>query len=279
MSAGTFSAIQPVDTTHTPKAVLHKPSIKAMPCSFAPQSEWYLPVKFTAEYIVSVVLLVLTAPVMLIAGVVIKLTSPGPIFFSQTRVGNNQRKFTILKMRTMVHNAEVRTGPVWSKLNDSRITRVGAFLRDTHIDEFPQLINVIKGEMSLIGPRPERPEFVTMLQHQHANYLDRNNVRPGISGLAQLKLPPDYHIDDVKHKLAFDLYYVENVNLGLDARIWLFTAWRLFAEVAKGLFRFIQLPTKEIVDRLYNSRIAEAFDDPIVDDFDEPLDESVVYSY
>ncbi|MEX1229419.1 MAG: sugar transferase [Planctomycetaceae bacterium] len=261
-------------------ALLLPPQMHAKAQPFQPRLQWYLPVKFMAEYVVAFVLLVITAPIILIAAAIVRLTSPGPAFFSQTRVGKDQKEFTIIKLRTMVHKAEVLTGPVWSKPNDCRVTRVGAFLRDTHIDEFPQLFNILRGEMSLIGPRPERPEFVSTLQHQIANYLDRSNVRPGITGLAQLKLPPDYHIDDVKHKLAFDLYYVETVSPGLDARICLFTALRLFSEVAKCGFKAIQLPTKETVDRLYHSRNVEEFDEPIFEEFDEQsIEDSDLCSY
>ncbi|MEX1233311.1 MAG: sugar transferase [Planctomycetaceae bacterium] len=263
MSAGPIPKIGRVDAPVTETAVLRKPQMHANAQPFRPRQRWYLPLKFVVEFVVAALLLVVTVPVMLIAAIVVKLTSKGPAFFYQTRVGKDQEEFTLIKLRTMVHNAEVLTGPVWSKPNDSRITRVGAFLRDTHIDEFPQLLNVLKGEMSLIGPRPERPEFVSKLQFQYSNYLDRSNVRPGITGLAQLKLPPDYHVDDVKHKLAFDVYYVENISPGLDARICLFTALRLTFELANCGFRWMRLPSKGTVDRLYHSRNVNEFDEPI----------------
>ncbi len=230
---------------------------------FRPQCRWYLPVKFLWEYALAVLLFIVTLPVVLLAALSIKLTSRGPAFYCQTRTGKDNREFTLIKLRTMVHNAEILTGPIWSKPNDSRVTRIGAFLRDTHIDEFPQLVNVLKGEMSLIGPRPERPEFVSKLQFQFPNYLDRLNVRPGITGLAQLKLPPDYHVDEVVHKLAYDVYYVERVSPGMDFRIAFFTGVHMVREIISNSWRFIRLPSKEQVDRLYHSRSVNEFAEPI----------------
>jgi lipopolysaccharide/colanic/teichoic acid biosynthesis glycosyltransferase len=263
MSAGPIPKTGSVVPPLSESAIYRKSQMHATAQPFKPRNQWYLPLKFVIELVAAAVLLVVTLPVVLLAVIGVKLTSRGPAFFYQTRIGKDNKEFTLIKLRTMVHNAEVLTGPVWSKPNDSRVTRFGNFLRDTHIDEFPQLINVLKGEMSLIGPRPERPEFVSKLQFQYPHYLDRSNVRPGITGLAQLKLPPDYHIDDVRHKLAFDVYYVENVGPVLDSRIVLFTVNRMIAELIFFGWRCIRLPSKEIVDRLYQSRNVNEFDEPI----------------
>jgi lipopolysaccharide/colanic/teichoic acid biosynthesis glycosyltransferase len=123
------------------------------------------------------------------------------------------------KVRSMRLDAEAKSGPVWTTTNDPRVTRVGRFIRMLHLDEFPQLINVLRGEMALIGPRPERPEFVELLARDIPGYLDRLSVRPGITGLAQINLPPDSDLDSVRRKLAVDLDYIRQGNVFLDLRI------------------------------------------------------------
>jgi lipopolysaccharide/colanic/teichoic acid biosynthesis glycosyltransferase len=188
---------------------------------------WYVGFKTIIETITSVVLLVLTAPVILVAMALVKLTSRGPALYAQRRVGREGRLFTLYKIRSMTHNCEHLTGPCWATARDPRVTPVGRFLRRTHIDELPQLWNVIRGDMSLVGPRPERPEFVTQLERAFPNYQGRHAVLPGITGLAQVQLPPDTDLNGVKRKLACDLYYVERVSLGLDLRILLATATKV----------------------------------------------------
>ena len=163
-----------------------------------PLREWYLPVKHTLDFVLAVILMIATAPVTLAAGLLIRLTSRGPIFYRQVRLGKDGRPFRLVKLRTMQDNAESQTGPAWSTGNDSRVTPLGKLLRQTHIDEFPQLWNVLRGEMSLIGPRPERPEFVVRLEAAVPYYGSRMNVRPGITGLAQLRLPPDDGLESVR---------------------------------------------------------------------------------
>src|SRR5258708_39993022 len=125
---------------------------------------WYVPIKAAAEWLIALMLLVLTAPLMLVLMAIVKLTSPGPIFYSQTRLGRFGRPYQMHKLRTMVHNAEAGTGPVWAHRNDARITAFGKVLRRTHFDELPQLWNIIRGEMCLIGPRPERPEIAARVE-------------------------------------------------------------------------------------------------------------------
>ncbi len=174
-------------------------------------------------------LLVIGVPIMLLAVVLVRLTSRGRAIYRQQRVGLNGRNFTMYKIRTMRLDAEASTGPVWTRTRDPRITPIGRVMRRLHIDEFPQLLNVLRGEMSLIGPRPERPEFTQILARQLPGYMDRLLVRPGITGLAQLNLPPDTDLDSVRRKLVLDLEYVELGNLSLDLRILAATSLRLFA--------------------------------------------------
>jgi len=169
------------------------------------------------------VLLVVLGPVMLFFAAVIKLTSKGPAFFKQVRVGESGKLFEIIKLRTMQTDAEKASGPVWARKRDSRTTKLGNFLRKTHIDEFPQLINVLRGQMSLIGPRPERPFFVNRFRREIPNYEQRLAVKPGITGLAQVRYKYDESLADVRNKLTYDLVYVKRMSWAMDARILLWT--------------------------------------------------------
>jgi lipopolysaccharide/colanic/teichoic acid biosynthesis glycosyltransferase len=154
----------------------------------------------------------------------VKLNSPGPVHYSQIRLGRGGRPFRIYKLRTMTHRAESATGPVWARVDDPRVTRVGRWLRDTHLDELPQLWNVIRGDMSLIGPRPERPEIAAAIERRMPRFGERLAIRPGITGLAQVRLPPDSNLDTVRQKLAHDLHYIQHLGPRLDLRI----AWATF---------------------------------------------------
>jgi exopolysaccharide biosynthesis polyprenyl glycosylphosphotransferase len=167
--------------------------------------------------------LILFLPIFVLVGFLIKIDSPGPVFFTQKRVGRNGKIFTIYKFRTMVKNAEKLTGPTWAGAKDPRITRIGRLLRKTRLDEFPQLINVLVGDMSLVGPRPERPYFVDRLKREYPFYTRRLKVQPGITGWAQVKGKYDTTIEDVKEKLEYDLYYIENISLRMDFRILFYT--------------------------------------------------------
>jgi lipopolysaccharide/colanic/teichoic acid biosynthesis glycosyltransferase len=171
-----------------------------------PPAGWYQPCKRAADLTAALALLLLTAPLVLLAMLLIKLTSRGPVLYTQTRLGRHGRPFAIYKLRTMAHRAESLTGPCWSRPGDPRVTRLGRFLRRTHLDELPQRWNVLRGDMSLVGPRPERPEFVPQLEQAVAHYRERLRVRPGVTGLAQVQLPPDTDLDSVRLKLAYDLY-------------------------------------------------------------------------
>ena len=171
------------------------------------------------DVLLSILAIVLFSPLFIFAAILIKLTSKGPIFFTQTRVGKDGKLFTIYKFRTMHVNAEKETGPVWASENDPRLIPAGKFLRKTHIDEIPQFINVLRGEMSVIGPRPERPTFVTVLKTQITDYEKRLQVKPGITGLAQVRHQYDATIDDVRKKIKYDLLYIKNMCLWTDIRI------------------------------------------------------------
>jgi lipopolysaccharide/colanic/teichoic acid biosynthesis glycosyltransferase len=186
----------------------------------------YAGLKPAVDCLLAAVLLVLLAPLMLIAALAVRLTSRGPVFYSQVRVGLGGRLFHILKLRTMIHNCEAASGARWAVPGDSRVTPVGRVLRATHLDELPQLFNVLRGDMSLVGPRPERPEFIPGLAQAIPHYRERLLVRPGVTGLAQVQLPPDTDLNSVRRKLACDLYYIRCMGLWLDLRIILCTAWK-----------------------------------------------------
>lgn len=177
--------------------------------------------------IIAAVLLVPATPIILIVGISIKLTSRGPMIYRQRRVGLHGHHFHVLKLRTMRQDAEKETGPVWAARKDSRVTPLGRILRKLHIDEFPQLWNVLKGDMAIIGPRPERPEIISKLVPVVPKYLDRLTVLPGITGLAQILLPPDSDVDGVRRKIEQDLRYICGANAVLDVRILLCTGLRL----------------------------------------------------
>jgi lipopolysaccharide/colanic/teichoic acid biosynthesis glycosyltransferase len=150
-----------------------------------------------------------------------------PGIFRQTRVGRQGRRFTMYKIRTMRRDAEARTGAVWSTKHDPRLTRFGRVLRHLHLDELPQLVNVVRGEMALVGPRPERPIFVEVLAQEIPGYVERLAVLPGITGLAQVNLPPDSDLDSVRRKLHLDREYITTGSFWLDVRLLLCTASRL----------------------------------------------------
>ena len=181
--------------------------------------EWEKKIKRLMDIILSFMLIIITSPATLIASLLIKLESKGPIFYKQERAGMNGKVFKIIKFRTMVVDAEKHSGPVWSTKDDPRITRVGKFMRKVRLDEIPQAINILRGDMSFVGPRPERPFFVEKLSHEIPLYKRRLKVRPGITGWAQVKHKYDETIDDVKVKLRYDLFYIENMSLRMDFKI------------------------------------------------------------
>ena len=198
-------------------------------------------------------LLVPAFPLIVLLIVIVRLNSRGPGVFRQVRVGKRGRTFTMYKLRSMRIDAEAKTGPAWSPTGaDPRVTRLGYWLRRLHLDELPQLFNVVRGEMSLVGPRPERPEFVEVLAEQIPGYLNRLMVQPGITGLAQINLPPDTDLDSVRRKLVLDCDYVRSASLWLDLRILACTALRMSwikgPAVTRllGLERIVYLPSSKL---------------------------------
>ena len=186
---------------------------------------------------IGIVALVLVAPLFVLIAIAIKLTSRGPILYTQTRVGIDRRgrrelairerrlqdlggaAFTIYKFRSMYVNAEGKSGAVWATVNDPRVTPLGRFMRKFRVDEWPQVINVIKGDMNVVGPRPERPSIVARLREDIREYPQRQRVKPGITGLAQINLTYDSCLDDVRMKVKFDLEYIRTQSLGTDLKI------------------------------------------------------------
>ena len=177
------------------------------------------------DIFISLLLLLISSPILIIAAVAIKVDSEGPILFKQERLGQNGKPFKVLKFRSMIKDAEKYTGPVWSQKDDPRVTRMGRFVRKARIDEIPQMINVLKGEMSLVGPRPEREFFVEKLSKEIPYYKRRLKVRPGVTGWAQIKHKYDESIEDVKIKLRYDLFYIENMSIRMDFKILLRTVF------------------------------------------------------
>jgi len=168
------------------------------------------------DRIVALLLLIPCGPIIGLCALLVKLTSRGPAFYTQERVGMSGQVFNMIKLRTMRHDAEAQSGPVWAADEDPRATPLGQILRKTFLDELPQLINVLRGEMSLVGPRPERPCFVKRLKDRIPGYDERLKVKPGITGLAQVSTGADHSEEDVKHKLEFDTRYVKKMCWWLD---------------------------------------------------------------
>lgn len=222
--------------------------------SCGPRYKGYLPLKTALEWTICLVMLIVTAPLVGLIALIIKATSPGPAFYRQVRLGRNGRPFAIFKLRSMTHNCEAKTGPVWSGANDVRVTSIGRFLRDTHLDELPQVLNVLAGQMSLVGPRPERPELATRIERTLPQYRNRLRLRPGLTGLAQVQLPADADMEDVRRKLAHDLYYVRNVNLWVDLRI---MACTIFHLTSLSLNSFGRLLVKSYGSAAEKSSLAE----------------------
>jgi exopolysaccharide biosynthesis polyprenyl glycosylphosphotransferase len=187
--------------------------------------EWEKKLKRLMDIFISFLILIVSSPIIILTSIAIKIDSKGPIFFKQERLGQNGRPFKVLKFRSMINDAEKYTGPVWSQKDDPRVTRMGKFVRRVRIDEIPQMFNVLKGEMSLVGPRPERAFFVEKLSQEIPYYKRRLKVRPGVTGWAQIKHKYDETIEDVKIKLRYDLFYIENMSIRMDFKILLRTVF------------------------------------------------------
>ena len=180
--------------------------------------------KRALDVVASLTLLVLAAPLLVVVAALVKLDSPGPVFYGQERVGKGGRRYRVVKFRTMRHDAERGSGPVWARAGDSRVTRLGRFLRMCRIDEIPQVWCVLRGDMSFVGPRPERPFFVEQLKAQIPFYELREVVKPGITGWAQIRYAYGASVDDARAKLEYDLYYAKNGTLFLDLVVIFHTA-------------------------------------------------------
>ena len=196
------------------------PLIEIMPEIMQP---WEKSMKRLTDILVSIVVLALSSPLWIVIAIAIKMDTPGPVVYSQDRVGKDGKTFKMHKFRSMRADAEKESGPVWAPQHDSRVTKVGRFLRNTRLDEIPQFINVLDGDMSLVGPRPERPFFVEKLSKEIPLYHRRLKVRPGITGWAQIKQGYDRSIEDVKSKVRYDLFYIENMSFRMDLKILVFT--------------------------------------------------------
>jgi exopolysaccharide biosynthesis polyprenyl glycosylphosphotransferase len=192
------------------------PLIEVMP---EPMQPWERSLKRLFDFVVSAIILVVGLPLWILIGLAVSLSSPGPAIYRQQRVGRHGETFTMLKYRTMNVDAEKGSGPVWAQKNDPRYTPIGKWLRKWRLDEIPQLFNVFIGEMSLVGPRPERPYFVEKLSNEIPLYNRRHRVKPGITGWAQVKWKYDSSLDDVRQKVKFDLFYIENLSFQRDLQI------------------------------------------------------------
>jgi lipopolysaccharide/colanic/teichoic acid biosynthesis glycosyltransferase len=211
----------------------------------------YEPAKAVLEFALAAGFLFLSAPLILLAMILVRLTSHGPAIYTQTRIGKHGKPFTIFKLRTMTDDCESLTGPQWCKPGDTRITTVGRWLRKSHIDELPQLWNVLRGDMSLIGPRPERPEFTRSLEPAIPLHRERLQVRPGLTGFAQLQLPPDTDLASVRIKLAYDLHYVRHMNFWFDIVIYLGTIAKLLGCSDVWIGRLCRFPLRGAVEGEY----------------------------
>jgi len=217
---------------------------------------WYEPWKAVVEYLLVLCLLVPAIPVIALLALLVKLTSRGPAFYAQTRLGRHGRPYRIFKMRSMYAQCERVSGPCWSVPGDPRVTPLGRFMRRTHLDELPQLLNVLRGEMSLVGPRPERPEFVPELERALPHYRQRLLIRPGVTGLAQIQLPGDTDLESVRRKLAYDLYYIHSMSPWLDLRIVAGTALKVLGVSFALLRTVLWIPSRDLVERIYRQRAA-----------------------
>ena len=185
---------------------------------------------------ISLVLLVLASPLVLAAAVAVRLSSPGPILYRQARAGLHGKPFFLVKFRSMVVDSEASTGPVWAQKNDARVTSVGRVLRRFRVDELPQIYNILKGEMSFVGPRPERPFFVDQLAEIIPYYRQRLVIKPGLTGWAQIRLPYGNSVEDAKEKLQYDLYYIKNLSWLFDVKIISETTKVVLGKMGEGTY-------------------------------------------
>jgi exopolysaccharide biosynthesis polyprenyl glycosylphosphotransferase len=196
-------------------------------------TSWRSLVKRYLDLFVSIFAIAILLPVMVVVAAAIKISSRGPILYKQARVGKKGKIFNMLKFRTMQVDAETQTGPVWARSNDPRVTKIGLFLRTTHLDEIPQFFNVLKGDMSIVGPRPERPYFVSEFRKTIPHYDRRLCAKPGITGLAQIKRRYDETLADVKRKLRYDVLYIHKMCPLLDVKVMILTLGAVFLRTGR----------------------------------------------
>ncbi|MES2496725.1 MAG: TIGR03013 family XrtA/PEP-CTERM system glycosyltransferase [Pseudomonadota bacterium] len=196
-----------------------RPSSLIFSDGFSSGRELSMVLKRGFDLLLGVTLLIVAAPIILVTAMLVKIDSPGPAFYRQVRVGRFGESFEILKLRSMRQDAESGGTAIWAQRGDSRVTRIGKVIRLIRVDELPQLLTVVKGQMSFVGPRPERPEFVAELEKQIPFYAERHMVKPGITGWAQINYPYGASLDDARHKLEYDLYYTKNYSPFLDLLI------------------------------------------------------------
>lgn len=231
------------------------PACSALPAADVTPSP-YFRWKRSVDFLLAAMLLAPALPIIAVLVLLVRTTSRGPGVYRQTRVGKNGRIFTMYKIRSMCSDAEAKTGAMWARTGDPRVTPLGRILRTLHLDELPQLFNVLSGDMSLVGPRPERPEFVDMLADKIPGYLHRLAAPPGITGLAQVNLPPDTDLDSVRRKLDLDLEYIRSGGLSLDLRLLACTALRvlkIYEPLVLGLFAL----RREVPDCVCNPPAAD----------------------
>jgi lipopolysaccharide/colanic/teichoic acid biosynthesis glycosyltransferase len=234
--------------------------------TWKPRARAYLRLKSAVDFGIALILFLLALPVMVLAGLLVKLTSHGPILYSQTRVGRFGQPFRIWKIRSMRHNCESSSGAKWCTSRDPRVTFIGKILRKLHIDELPQLWNIIRGDMSLVGPRPERPEFVTVLDELIEGYSGRLTVKPGLTGLAQIQLPPDTDLESVRKKVALDLVYIDRIGPWLDIRLMLGTVVYLLGFSYAWVRRIMRLPTADVIPALLPKEQPSETESPLLED-------------
>lgn len=233
-------------------------SRKQRRCDCPERRERFFGWKYLIDRWVGSLLLVLTAPLTLFLFLLVKLTSPGPGFYRQTRFGLDGKAFEIVKLRSMVQNAEKPGQAVWCVKNDARVTWLGRILRKLHLDELPQLWNVAAGDMSLVGPRPERPPICEKLAEQIDGYYRRVTVKPGVTGLAQINLPPDQTIEDAMRKQVLDLRYIDEADAWLDLRMLLATGLRMLGIRGEVVMRAMRLCRRELIrDRKFVAALSD----------------------
>lgn len=212
-----------------------------MPDYPEPKISAYYKWKYGIDYVFAILLAIPALVIVAAISVLVKITSKGPCLYKQVRCGLDGKPFWIYKIRTMYVDAEAATGPVWAANNDKRATFIGGFLRRTHIDELPQIYNILRGDMTLVGPRPERPEFVTVLEKRIKGYACRLFVKPGLTGLAPLNHEPDVDLNDARRKLIFDFDYLENASFLFDLRLIFCSALKMVCLCRPAVLQFFHL--------------------------------------